>query len=276
MSFKDMAKDKTFLISTAIIVAIILFIVIYPAVFTKVDPSKWYSHPSGIPPFKDYRYPFGTTLTGQNVIDLVPVALRNSLIIGVVAAAVSVIVAIILSALVALAKRGTTALMVFIDTMCSIPPLPVLIVAIFAWRDYITIPSIGLILSIFGWARPSRTLVSILIGLRDRIFVYTSYLSGLPSYMIVLKDFMPYILRYLLVNFINLTLWAIGMEITISMFGAMKMEIPTIGTTLYFALQRHAVMLGLWWWYAIPAIFLIALVLPIYIVGVKIDEYLIS
>jgi peptide/nickel transport system permease protein len=92
----------------------------------------------------------------------------------------------------------------------------------------------------------------------------------------MIKEFMPYLIRYILVGFINLMLWGIGMETTVAMFGAMKMEIPTIGTTLYWALRYQAFLLGLWWWYLIPVTFLVALVLPLYIIGMKIDEYLIT
>ena len=274
MGFKDMVKDKVFIASVSIIVGIILYTFIYPAYFTKMDPTKWFTHPLRIPP--NPQYLFGTTLTGQNLADLVPVALRNSLMIGLTTAITSIIIAILLSALVTLLRRGVSGVMVFIDTMCTIPPLPVLIVMIFTWREYITMPTIGLILSIFGWAWPSRALISILSSLKVRTFVYTSYLSGLPSYMIMIKEFMPYLIRYILVGFINLMLWGIGMETTVAMFGAMKMEIPTIGTTLYWALRYQAFLLGLWWWYLIPVAFLVALVLPLYIIGMKIDEYLIT
>jgi peptide/nickel transport system permease protein len=274
MGFKDMVKDKMFIAMLSIVIGIVLYIVIYTNYFIKIDPSKWYSYPQGIPPSS--KYPFGTTLTGQNLVDLVPVALKNSIVIGITTALTSTIIAIVLAALVTIAKKGVSALMIFIDTMCTIPPLPILIVMIFTWRDYITMPVIGLILSIFGWAWPSRALISTLSSLKERTFIYTSYLSGLPSYMIMFKDFMPFIMRYILVGFINLMLWAIGMETTISMFGAMKMETPTIGTTLYWALQYQAFLLGLWWWYLIPVLFLIALVLPLYMIGIKIDEYLTS
>ncbi len=274
MGFKDMVKDKMFIAVLTIVIGIVLYIVIYTNYFIKIDPSKWYSHPQGIPPSS--KYPFGTTLTGQNLVDLVPAALKNSIVIGVTTALTSTVIAITLAALVTIARKGVSALMIFIDTMCTIPPLPILIVMIFTWRDYITMPVIGLILSIFGWAWPSRALISTLSSLKERTFIYTSYLSGLPSYMIMFKDFMPFIMRYILVGFINLMLWAIGMETTISMFGAMKMETPTIGTTLYWALQYQAFLLGLWWWYLIPVLFLIALVLPLYMIGIKIDEYLTS
>uniref|UniRef100_A0A7C5THR4 ABC transporter permease n=2 Tax=Ignisphaera aggregans TaxID=334771 RepID=A0A7C5THR4_9CREN len=274
MGFKDMVKDKMFIAVLSIVIGIVLYIVIYTNYFIKIDPSKWYSHPQGIPPSS--KYPFGTTLTGQNLADLVPTALKNSIVIGITTALTSTIIAITLAALVTIARKGVSALMIFIDTMCTIPPLPILIVMIFTWRDYITMPAIGLILSIFGWAWPSRALISTLSSLKERTFIYTSYLSGLPSYMIMFKDFMPFIMRYILVGFINLMLWAIGMETTISMFGAMKMETPTIGTTLYWALQYQAFLLGLWWWYLIPVLFLIALVLPLYMIGIKIDEYLTS
>lgn len=272
MSYRRLLKDRAFTSSFIILLSILLYSIIHIRYIAKTDPGRWYVVPQGLPP--SYKYPFGTTLTGQNLVDVVPAALLNSLTIGIVTASVSVLITILLASAVALMKRGTSVLLTLIDTMSSIPPLPVLIVLIFAWRDVITLPMIGLILSIFGWAWPSRALIALLVSLSGRLFVYTSYLTGAPRRIIILKDFMPYILRYTLVNFMGLILWAIGMETTVSMFGAMKMETPTIGTTLFWALRYQAFLLGLWWWYTIPTIFLIAVVVSLYIIGTKIDEYI--
>lgn len=265
-------RDKGFLIPLSTLLGITAYIIVYPAFLTKVDPSRWYVVPKGLPPSQ--VYPFGTTLTGQNIADLVPIALRNSIVIGGTTALTSIAIAIVLSMLVVLVRRGVSATMTFIDTMCTIPPLPVLIVLLYGWRDYITMPLIGLILSIFGWAWPSRALISILSSLRERTFIHTSYLSGLPTYLIMVKDFIPYILRYILIGFVNLSLWGIGMETTVAMFGAMRMDIPTIGTTLYWSMHFQAFILGLWWWYMIPTLFLILFILSLYALGVKLDEYL--
>ncbi|MEM0152806.1 MAG: ABC transporter permease subunit [Ignisphaera sp.] len=272
MKLPSIFKDRSFLIPLSILLGIVVYIIVYPALFIRVDPTRWYVVPKGLPPSQDY--PFGTTLTGQNIADLVPIALRNSIVIGGTTALTSIAIAVVLSMLVVLVRKGVTATMTFIDTMCTIPPLPVLIVLLYGWRDYITMPLIGLILSIFGWAWPSRALISILSSLRERTFIHTSYLSGLPTYLIMVKDFIPYILRYILIGFVNLSLWGIGMETTVAMFGAMRMDIPTIGTTLYWSMHFQAFILGLWWWYMIPTLFLIVFILSLYALGVKLDEYL--
>lgn len=272
MGYKELSRDKVFIIALTTLIAILLYCFIYIRYFVKTDPGRWYVVPQGLPPSS--QYPFGTTMTGQNLADVLPVALLNSLSIGLVTASISVFITIILASVIALVKRGAGILLTLIDVMSSIPPLPILITLIFAWRDIITLPMVGLILAIFGWAWPSRSLASLLISLRERTFVFTSYLTGAPKYIVIFKDFMPYVLRYTLVSFVNLMLWAIGMESTVSMFGAMKMEIPTIGTTLYWALRFHAFLLGLWWWYTIPTVFLIAIVVSLYLVGIKIDEHM--
>ncbi|MDK6028497.1 ABC transporter permease subunit [Ignisphaera sp. 4213-co] len=272
MGYRELIRDKVFIVALAVFLFIVLFSIIHLRYFVKTNPGRWYQVPQGLPP--SLQYPFGTTLTGQNLFDVIPAALLNSLTIGFVTASVSILITIVLASTTALIRRGISIILTFIDIMSSLPPLPALITLVFAWRDIITLPMIGLILSIFGWAWPSRALVSLLISLKERTFIYTSYLTGAPKYTIVLKDFIPYTLRYLLVNFVNLVLWAIGMETTVAMFGAMKMEVPTIGTTLYWALRYQSFLLGLWWWYTIPTIFLVIVVVTLYIIGIKIDEHI--
>jgi len=274
MSYKRLFKDKVFITSLAIFLSILLYGIIHIKFIAKTNPGRWYVVPKGLPP--SIVYPFGTTLTGQNLIDVVFAALLNSFTIDAIAAAMTVVVTIILASVAVLLKRSAAALVTVADIIGSLPLLPILIVILYAWRDVITLPVIGLILGIFGWAWPSRALIALLAGLSERTFIYTSYLSGMPKYIIILRDFMPYILRYNLVNFINYFLWALSMETTAAMFGAMKMEIPTIGTTLFWAIRFQAIFLGLWWWYTIPIVFLILTLISLYVVGIKIDEYLIT
>uniref|UniRef100_A0A7C5UX90 ABC transporter permease n=1 Tax=Ignisphaera aggregans TaxID=334771 RepID=A0A7C5UX90_9CREN len=270
--FKELALKPKFLLPLIIFISLLLYSFIFPQMIA-INPGRWYYAPPALPPSP--TYPFGTTSMGQDLFLLVPVALRNTIIISFVAALISVLIAWAIGSIAALSTYVVRAtLMTLVDIICVIPGLPLLMVIFYTWRDYLTIPLIGVIMGLIGWGFPARAVYAILSSLRQRTFVYTSYFSGLTIYKIVIKDFIPFLLRYLMINIVGTMTWAIGNEVTASIFGAMKMEEATIGTIIHWAMYYQAILLGVWWWLAIPIIFLVVFVLSLYIIMVEIDKYI--
>jgi peptide/nickel transport system permease protein len=68
--------------------------------------------------------------------------------------------------------------------------------------------------------------------------------------------------------------WAIGLEMTLAILGLVKMEIPTLGTMLQWALSYQAVLLGHWWWVLTPVGLSLLLFVALYWLSVSISEYL--
>jgi peptide/nickel transport system permease protein len=271
--FKELVLKPSFIIPLVIFVGMIIYAFVYPLTLT-INPGRWYYAPIAQSP--SLKHPFGTTSTGQDVFLLVPLALRNTITISFVAAVISVLIAWGIGSVAALSQSQAmrTALLTLTDIICVLPGLPILMVIFFTWRDYLTIPLIGVIMGLLGWGFTARAVYSILYSLRHRTFVLTSYFTGLAMYKIVLKDFIPYLLRYLIINIVGTMMWAMGNEVTASIFGAMKMEEVTIGTTIHWAMYYQALLLGIWWWLAMPIIFLVIFVLSLYILMVEIDKYI--
>ncbi|MEM0026945.1 MAG: ABC transporter permease subunit [Ignisphaera sp.] len=269
--FKEFAFRPKFLIPLIIFISLLFYAFIYP-LRMPINPGRWYYAPPAQPP--SLSYPFGTTIMGQDLFLLTPIALRNTIIISFMAAIISVLIAWIIGSTAALSRSVMRSILLTItDIICVIPGLPLLMVIFYAWRDYLTIPLIGVIMGLIGWGFPARSIYAILSSLSQRTFVYTSYFTGLSLYKIIFKDFVPYLLRYLMINLIGTMTWAIGNEVTASIFGAMKMEEATIGTTIHWAMYYQAILLGVWWWLVIPIAFIVAFVLSLYILMVEIDKY---
>jgi len=272
-SFKKHVVRPKFLISLSLVILGLVYAFVYPTT-VKIDPGTFFYVPSGRPP--SLSHPFGTTLLGQDVFILTAVALRNTLIISFVAAALGVSIALVLGVVAAFSRnyiiKGITS--TFIDIMCMLPSLPILMVILYVWRGVLTLPQIGVIMSLLGWTFTARAIRGFLESLRARMYIFTSYLSGLSMIGIMIKDVVPYLLRYLLVNFVSIVIWAMGNEVTISVFGAMKMEEVTIGTTIHWALHYNAIFLGIWWWIVFPVLTLAVFVLALYVFVMDIDAYI--
>jgi peptide/nickel transport system permease protein len=69
-------------------------------------------------------------------------------------------------------------------------------------------------------------------------------------------------------------LWAIGMEVTLSVLGLSDVSIPTIGTAIYWANQHQALVAGIWWWLAAPILVAVMLFLGLYLLFSSINEFI--
>ncbi|MEM1580933.1 MAG: ABC transporter permease [Candidatus Bathyarchaeia archaeon] len=250
-------------ITAGIIAFLCVFAFIFPY-FAPYDPRRWATVPGDQPPSKSF--PFGTTTVGQDLFWLTAYALRNSITLGVLTASISTMIAFLLGSIAGFVRGSVSryALTLLIDSFCLIPGLPVLIVLAYSWRKYLSPILIALILSIFGWAWPSRSVRSLILSLRERSFTYTSLLSGFGMLRIFLHEYLPYIVRWLAVSFLGLLNWAIGMETTIAVFGLSTLEEATIGSIIYWALQYQSILRGIWWWILFPILLLAILIVALY------------
>ena len=258
-----MKASKALKATIGILIVLLTFAYILPH-FAPYDPRRWATVPRDQPPL--VTYPFGTTTVGQDLFWLSSYALRNSITLGVLTAFVSISIAFLLGAIAGFTRssilRHTVTL--FIDSFCLIPGLPVLIVLAYSWRRYLSPVLIALILSIFGWAWPSRQVRSLMLSLRERPFTYTALLSGFGMIRMFFYEYLPYIIKWLAVSFLGLLNWAIGMETTIAVFGLSSLEEATIGSIIYWAMQYQAVLRGIWWWLVIPILILMLLIITLY------------
>ncbi len=230
--------------------------------------------PSSMAP--TFNYPFGTTTNGQSIFWLLSIAIKNSMELGFLTGAISVVIA---AGVGFLAGRfsssiGGDFLNMIIDSFCVIPGLPVLLVLAFALKGYITVVTISLILSIFGWAWPSKQMRTMVMNLNSKQFIMTSIFSGFGTWKMFLHDYLPYILPWLLIQFLGLLNWAIGMEVTIAIFGMSNMSVPTIGTSIYWAYTNQTLLLGQWWWMTFTLALTILLMLSIYTISMSISNHL--
>jgi peptide/nickel transport system permease protein len=229
----------------------------------------------GLPP--SLKHPLGTNWLGQDVFWQLTFAVKNSLIIAVVAAFFSRIIAVIVG-IIAGYKGGTVdrVLTTIGDTTMVLPFLIILIIISMILKDWARhLSNLGLLLAFFSWAWDARVIRSQVLSLREREFILVAVLSGMSTFKIVRKQLLPHVLPIVFTTFINNMSWAIGMEITLAYLGlGIDPTVPTIGTMLQTAIYRQALFLGLWWWLLTPIITAILLFVALYWLSVSMSEYL--
>jgi peptide/nickel transport system permease protein len=212
---------------------------------------------------------------GQDVFWQATFAVRNSLTIAVIAGVVSRVIAVLVG-MVAGYKRGftDTVLMFISDSFLVIPLFLIIVMLAMLVRDKMNLVTLGLLLAFFGWAWDARVIRSQILSLREREFTQTAVLSGTGTLPLVLKEYMPFATPLVFSTLINNMSWAIGMEITLAILGLVNMDIPTLGTTLQWAISKQAMLLGYWWWILTPIVLSVLLFVALYWLSVSISEYL--
>ena len=202
-------------------------------------------------------------------------AVRNSLLLGILTAVISRIIAIFVG--LTAGYRGGWAdriLMSINDSFVVMPVLPILILLSFLLRGQMSLMMLAFIMGLFGWPWDARLIRSQVLSLKERPFTRTAVYSGTSSFLITINEHLPFVLPVVFATTINNLLWSIGMEVTLSVLGLSNVTIPTIGTTIFWANQHQALVAGIWWWLGAPVVIAIILFLGLYLLFSSVNEYI--
>ncbi|MDY0091969.1 MAG: ABC transporter permease [Candidatus Vecturithrix sp.] len=270
--FRDLLQnDHRFLIGIIILSLVLLLALL--SFFSPYAPEKRRVVKRNEP--VSWQHPLGGNALGQDIFWKLTFAVRNSLLLGVLAALCSRIFAMANGLISGYAGGRTDRILsTLTDSFIVIPRLPILILFSFALKTKISLFSIGLMLAALDWAWPSKRYRAQVLSLRERGFTYTSVFSGSNIFQIVLKEHFPFLIPYMMADFISGFLWAIAMEITLSVLGLSALTTPTIGTMIYWANYYQALLRGTWRWILPPIFASILTVISFYLISISMSEFL--
>lgn len=268
---RDLFRDYRFFFSFIVLVIILILAIL--SYFSPYDPTLWNVVPKDLKP--SVQYPLGTDSNGQDIFWQATFAVRNSLIVSLIAASVSRVIAVLVG-MVAGYKRGNTdrILMFISDGLLVIPLFLILVMLAMIVRQHMNLVVLGLMLSAFGWAWDARVIRSVILSLREREFTKTAILSGTGTVELVLKEYMPFAMPLIFSTLINNISWAIGLEMTLALLGLVDVNVPTLGTMLNWAIIYQAMFLGRWSWVLTPVVLAVLMFIALYWLSVSISEYL--
>ena len=263
--------DGRFRIAFILLLAVLVMILL--SFVSPYEPNKSFEVPMDAPPSLEHF--FGTDSRGKDIFWWLTFAVRNSLIMGLITAAISRVIAILVG-LTAGYQGGwlDRVLMSVNDSFVIMPLLPLLILLGFLLRDRMNLFLLGVILGFFGWPYDARLIRSQVLSLKERSFTRTAAYSGTSGFWITINEHLPFVLPIVFATTINNLLWSIGMEVTLSVLGLSDLTTPSIGTALFWANQHGALVAGVWWWIAAPALVAIILFLGLYLFFASINEYI--
>ncbi len=270
-TFRDLFRDYRFAISFSVLCLLLVFAAL--SFFSPYDPTFWGVVPRDLPP--SWTYWLGTNSKGQSVFWQATFAVRNSLIISLIAGSVSRVIAVLVGMVAGYRGRSTDRVLMFIsDSLLVIPLFLIIVLMAMLIRNRLTLTTIGLLLAFFGWAWDARVIRSLILSLREREFTNTAILSGAGTLELVMNEYMPFAMPLIFSTLINNMSWAIGLEMTLAILGLINIDIPTLGTMLNWAINYQAALLGYWWWLLTPVVLAVCLFVALYWLSVSISEYL--
>jgi peptide/nickel transport system permease protein len=229
--------------------------------------------PNNRPP--SARFLLGTTSLGQDVFWLTTFSIRNTLIIAGLAVLIARTIAVLLGSFAGYVGGATDrVLSALTDTFIVIPRLPLLILISFILKGHLSFLSPALLIGLLDWAWPSKRYRAQILSLREEEFTQTAIFSGMGRLKIILREHFPFLIPFALADMVSGFLFAIGLEITMAILGLSDLQLPTIGTMIYWANYYQSLLARRWWWLATPIVITILTVVAFYLLSTSLSTYL--
>jgi peptide/nickel transport system permease protein len=258
-------------------VGLVLFslIVIYASLsfFSPVDPTLQYVEFPDLAPSAEYW--FGTNSRGQDLFWQLTFAFRNTLVFGILVALLSRVISITVGLVSGyLGGPVDRVLMTINDIFVTLPILPILLLFYFVVGNNLTTVNIAILMACLGWPFDARLIRSVALGLRHREFTRHAIFSGMSPMKIMFQEHLPYVMPIVFATTMANIIWSIGVEVTLAILGFTNINIPTVGTTIYWANNHSAMVVGVWWWIAIPLVLVVILFLGLFLLTISLNEYI--
>ena len=232
--------------------------------FNDIDPIKQGTYAKNMSP--SMEHPLGTNSLGQDIFWWLVFAVRNSLILGISVSLFTITLAVTVGLVSGyLGGPVDRVIMTFTDTLIAIPVFPILIVLASLMRGQSSFLIVGGILVFFGWAWGARRIRSMALSLREREFINVAKFSGASTLNVVSKEVFPYVFAFIVVDFINAILWVINTEAALAVIGLSNIEIPTLGSIVFWALSYNALFTGQYLWVVAPVVATVILFLGLFL-----------
>ena len=210
-------------------------------------------------------HPFGTDWMGRDMLLRTLAGLSTSVLVGLLAAGASSVIALVLGAVAALGGEKADAVVTWlIDLMMGIPHIVLLILISFALGKGFWGVTIGV--AVTHWPSLARVVRAEILQCRESTFVAVARKLGQSPLRIALKHMVPYVLPQFIVGLILLFPHAILHEAAVTFLGfGLPPEQPATGVILSESMAYLSA--GMWWLAVFPGLALIATVLLFDVAG---------
>lgn len=224
-------------------------------------------------PFETMQYPLGTTQSGVDllalIIDSTPFILLMVFAGGVWATGLAVLVGTVSGY-----KGGTidTIITSISDFFMAIPGLPLVIILAITFSPENPI-FLGVILTINYWAGLGRSIRSQVLSIRESNYIEAARAMGTSTPRILLKDVLPNLMPYVMVNFVLAARYTIFASVGLYFIGVLPYTGQNWGVTLNNAYNQGGLFtMQAFHWLLVPIIAIIGLAFGLILVSQGMDR----
>jgi peptide/nickel transport system permease protein len=255
-------------IGTVIIAAFIITTVFAPY----ISPYDAYERTG--PPFAapSSEHWLGTNDIGQDILSELIYGTRVSLVIGLLSAAVAMVIGTIIGLVAGyLGGKVDAVLMRVVDISLVLPMLPMMILlAAFLGPSFW---NMIIVIGILSWSRPARVIRSQVLTLRNKGYIEAVKVVGAKPSYIIMKHILPPTLSIIISQLILVSSRSILMEASLSFLGLGDASQKSWGMMLYYAQNRSAFLTNAWiWWILPPGLLITLLVISFAYIGNSLEQ----
>jgi len=248
---------------------IFLAIAVFAPLLAPFDPTERVGTPFTKP---NSQFLLGTNDVGQDILSELLYGTRISLLIGVLAAFISILLGCFIGVISGYYGGKVDALLMrLVDLVLVIPFLPLMILlAAFIGPSFW---NIILVISLISWASPARVIRSQVLTLKTKGYVEAAKSIGTNIKVILGRHILPSVIPIALSQFVLAASHSILIEASLSFLGLGDPFTKSWGTILYYAQARGAFLTDAWvWWILPPGLLITTLVIGFAFTGYSLEE----
>lgn len=268
-----LSSSRMGMIGVAILVIFVGIAVLAP-ILIKFNPDLFSSDRFASPTLPhSWKHILGTDEVGRDVFAELMYGTRVSLLVGVLASAISVVVGGLIGLLAGYYSGiRDEALMRFTDIFLVIPQLPfMLLIGSLAGAS---LRNIILVIGLLSWPSTARIVRSQVISIKERTFIERARAIGASESHIIRKHVLPNVIPLMFANTILIIAVAILTESTLAFLGIGDPTLLSWGSMLHFSFTSLAMTNGAWWYFVPPGLCIALVVLGFTFLGYAMDEIL--
>ncbi|MCU1493373.1 MAG: transporter permease [Acidimicrobiaceae bacterium] len=275
LAWARLRRDKVAIGSSLVIAVIALAAIFAPLIARLIGhgPDTQFQStglsPQGIPVGPSTSFFFGTDDLGRDVFIRVIYGARISLLVGVIASGMAIIVGVVVGLAAGyLGRAADTVLSRLMDVILSLPFLVFAIALVSVVGPSLTITVA--VIAFFSWASVGRIVRGQVLSIKEKEFVEAARSLGAGDLRIMFVEILPNVLAPTIVYATLLIPLAIVFEATLSFLGiGVIPPTPTWGNMLSEAMPFYRVA---WWFVAFPGLALVVTTVAFNLLGDSIRD----